>query len=100
MSLIVAGVFRVPPENVAALRPHMLTVMTATRAEAGCIEYAYAEELGEPGLFRVFEAWTDQAALDAHFVSAHMKAWQAVRADYGLYGRDISVYEVAGQRKV
>jgi|KBSSwiStaDraftv2_1062776.scaffolds.fasta_scaffold17047_9 quinol monooxygenase YgiN len=100
MSIIVAGTYRVPPENLAALRPHMQTVIAATRAEAGCVSYAYAEDIGEPGLIRVFEEWTDQAALDAHFVSAHMKAWQEVRAGYGLYDRNISVYEIAGQRKV
>jgi quinol monooxygenase YgiN len=100
MSIIVAGTYRVPVENLAALRPHMLAVIAATRAEAGCVSYAYAEDIGEPGLIRVFEAWTDQGALDAHFVSAHMKAWQEVRAGYGLYDRDISVYEVAGQRRV
>ena len=100
MSIIVAGTYRVPPENLAALRPHMQTVIAATRAEGGCVSYAYAEDIGEPGLIRVFEEWTDQAALDAHFVSAHMKAWQEVRAGYGLYDRNISVYEIAGQRKV
>jgi quinol monooxygenase YgiN len=100
MSLIVAGVYRIPPENLAALRPHMLTVIAATRGEAGCLDYAYSEDVGEPGLIHVFELWTDQGALDAHFQSAHMKAWQEVRAGYGLYGRDISVYDVAGQRKV
>ena len=100
MSIIVAGTYRVPPENLAALRPHMLTVIAATRGEAGCVSYGYAEDVGEPGLIHVFEEWTDQAALDAHFVSAHMKAWQEVRAGYGLYDRNISVYEIAGQRKV
>jgi len=100
MSLIVAGSYRVPPENLAALHPHMLTVITATRAEAGCLDYAYAEDVGEPGLIHVFELWTEQAALDAHFQSPHMKAWQEVRAGYGLYDRNICVYEIAGQRKV
>lgn len=100
MSIIVAGTYRVPPENLAALRPHMSTVIAATRAEAGCVSYAYAEDIEEAGLIHVFEEWVDQAALDAHFVSAHMKAWQEVRAGYGLYDRNISVYEIASRRKV
>ena len=100
MSIIVAGTYRVPTENLGALRPHMSTVIAATRGEAGCVSYAYAEDIEERGLIHVFEEWTDQAALDAHFVSAHMKAWQEVRAGYGLYDRNISVYEIAGQRKV
>ena len=76
MTLIVAGTFRVPPENVEPLRPHMVAVMEATRLEEGCLVYSYGEDVGDPGLIRVFEAWRDQACLDAHFVSAHMKQWQ------------------------
>jgi quinol monooxygenase YgiN len=100
MSVIVAGSYRVPPESLPALRPHMLAVIESTRAEAGCLDYAYAEDVAEAGLIRVFELWTDQAALDAHFQSPHMRAWQEARAGYGFYDRDISVYEIAGQRKV
>ena len=100
MSVIVAGSYRVSPESLPALRPHMLAVIQATRAEAGCIDYAYAEDVAESGLIRVFELWTDQAALDAHFQSPHMRAWQEARAGYGFYDRDISVYEIAGQRKL
>ena len=67
MSLIVAGTFRIPAENLDALRPHMLTVMQKTRAEDGCTAYGYAEDVTEPGLIHVEEAWRDRPALDAHF---------------------------------
>ena len=60
MSLIVAGTIRVPPANLDAFRPHMLAMMAATRAEDGCMAYSYAEDVAEPGLIRVFEAWRDQ----------------------------------------
>ena len=100
MSLIVAGTYRVPPENLAGDRPHMATVIAATRAEAGCLAYAFSEDVVEPGLIHVFERWIDQAALDTHFNSAHMKAWVEARAGCGLYDREISVYGVTGERKV
>jgi len=48
MSVIVAGSYRVSPESLPALRPHMLAVIQATRAEAGCIDYAYAEDVPSP----------------------------------------------------
>ena len=98
MSLIVAGTFRVPPENVEPLRPHMRAVMEATRLEEGCIVYSYGEDVGDPGLIRVFEVWRDQACLDAHFASAHMKQWQTDRAGFGLHDRRISAYDVAAER--
>jgi quinol monooxygenase YgiN len=98
VSLIVAGVVRVPPENLGGLRPHMLAMMTATRAEDGCGAYAYAEDVAEPGLIRVFEVWRDQAALDAHFQTAHMAAWRAAWPTFGVFGRDLAAYDIAAER--
>jgi quinol monooxygenase YgiN len=98
VSLIVAGTFRVPPENVEPLRPHMVEVAEATRGEDGCVVYSYGEDIADPGLIRVFEVWRDQACLDAHFASAHMAHWQKVRAGFGLHDRRLSAYEVAAER--
>ncbi|HEY3886957.1 MAG TPA: putative quinol monooxygenase [Caulobacteraceae bacterium] len=98
MSLIVAGTVRVAPERLAGLRPHMLAMMTATRAEDGCAAYSYAEDVAEPGLIRVFEIWRDQAALDAHFKTAHMAAWRAAWPGFGVSDRNLKAYEIAAKR--
>lgn len=98
MTLIIAGTVRVPPENIARFRPHMLAMLAASRAEDGCIEYAYAEDVAEPGLIRVFEAWRDQAAIDAHFKAPHMAVWRAANAELGVFDRQLSLYEVASVR--
>jgi quinol monooxygenase YgiN len=100
VKVIVAGSYRVPPQNLAGLRPHMQAVIDATRAEDGCITYTYGEDMAEPGLIRVFEVWRDQAAIDAHFASAHMKTWQTERARFGLFDRAISSYDIASQREI
>lgn len=98
--LIVAGTVRIPPANVEALRPRMLEMMTASRAEDGCLAYGYAEDVGEPGLIHVFEAWRDQAALDAHFQTAHMARWRAAWPSFGVSDRRLFAYEVASQRAI
>ena len=98
MSLIVAGTFRVPPENVEPLRPHMRDVTEATRLEEGCMFYSYGEDMGEPGLIRVFEVWRDQAAIDAHFAQPHMAAWRAACAEHGVSNRQLVLYETASER--
>ena len=100
MSLVLAGTFRLAPERLEAFRPHILAMLTATRAEDGCVEYAFAQDVADPGLLRVFETWRDQAALDAHFQSPHMKAWREAGAAFGLSDRRIFAYEVAGQRQL
>ena len=98
MTLIVAGTVRVPPESLAGLKPHMEAMLDASRAEDGCLTYSYAQDVVEPGLIRVFEAWRDQAALTAHFKTAHMAAWRAAWPGFGVSERKLFAYETASER--
>ena len=98
MTIIIAGTVRVPPDNLAGLKPHMENMLSGSRAEDGCLTYSYAEDVAEPGLIRVFEAWRDQAAIDAHFRTAHMAQWRAAWPQFGVSDRRLSLYEVAAER--
>lgn len=100
MTLLIAGTVRVPAENLAAFKPHMLAMLTASRAEDGCQEYSYAEDVAEPGLIRVYEAWRDQAALDAHFQTPHMAVWRSHWPAFGVSDRRLFLYEVASERQL
>ncbi len=93
----VAGSFRLPLQNLAAGREALARVIEATRAEQGCIDYAYAEDVLEPGLFRVSEAWESRDALAVHFEAPHMTAWQRERVALGMTDRDMRAYTVAGE---
>ena len=94
--IAVIGQFRMPPENMAAARPLMRKVMEATRAEAGCTEYNYAEDVLDPGLIRVSEVWDSRDHLTAHLATPHMRLWGDERIALGLSGRAITVYDVSG----
>ena len=98
MTLIIAGTVRVPPENIAAFRPHMLAMLGASQAEDGCHEYSYAVDVADPGLIRIFEAWRDQAALDAHFQTPHMATWRSHWPAFGVSDRKLFAYETASER--
>ena len=91
--ILVIGQFRMPPTAMAAARPLMAKVMTATRAEPGCAEYNYAEDVLDPGLIRVSEVWGTRAQLTAHLQTPHMAVWGEERTSLGLSGRKISVFE-------
>lgn len=91
--ILVMGTFRLPAENFAAAQPMMEKVIAATRAEDGCLLYAYSRDMIDPGLVRVSEKWRDRAALDAHLQAPHMKVWGQERASLGLSERDIKVFE-------
>jgi quinol monooxygenase YgiN len=89
---------RLPPQNLAALKPHMFTMLAASRAEDGCVTYSYAEDVAEPGLIRVFEVWRDQPAIEAHFKAPHMVPWRAACAEQGVTDRELVAYETAAER--
>ena len=97
---LIIGTFRLPAQGLNAARDAMQAMVAASRAEDGCLMYAYAEDVLQPGLIRVTELWRDQACLDAHFVTPHMKAWQAARTELGFHDRKITIYEVAGSREI
>ena len=94
--IAVIGQFRMPPANMEAARPLMCVVVEATRAEDGCIEYNYAEDVLDPGLIRVSEVWDSREHLTAHLNTSHMRLWGEERIQLGLSGRAITVYEVSG----
>jgi quinol monooxygenase YgiN len=98
VTLIIAGTVRVPPENLERFRPHMQAMLAASRAEDGCQAYSYAVDVAEPGLVRVFEAWRDQAALDAHFNTPHMATWRSHWPEFGVSDRRLFAYETASER--
>jgi len=91
--IVVVGQFRLPPERMEEARPVMRRVMEATRAEDGCIEYNYGEDVLDPGLIRVSELWQSREQLSAHMQTEHMATWQRERAELGLTGRSIMVFE-------
>ncbi len=100
MSLVVGGAVRIPADQEEAFRPHMAEMMAATRAEDGCIEYAFSFDAVDRGLIRVFEIWRDMDALQAHAKAPHMKHWRAVGAEFGVSDRKISLYEIASERSL
>ena len=57
MKIAVIGEFRLPAGAFDDARPVMRTMLEATRAEAGCISYAFAQDVLEPDLVRISEVW-------------------------------------------
>jgi quinol monooxygenase YgiN len=102
--LLIVGTVRLPPERIEQARPVMARMISASRADDGCREYAYAEDVVERGLIQVKELWRDQAALDRHFASEHnaawRAAWRATWSDLGIMDRHLAVYDVGDPRNI
>ncbi|MDX8520042.1 putative quinol monooxygenase [Mesorhizobium dulcispinae] len=92
--LVIIGTVRLPPDKLEQAKPAMERMISASRAEAGCLEYSYAQDVLDAGLIHVSEAWRDRPALDAHFKSAHIAEWRASWAKLGIGDRNLTLYEV------
>jgi quinol monooxygenase YgiN len=64
--IIVAGYFVVDPGQRAAFLDSRAEGMRASRAEPGCITYAFSPDPLEPGRVLLFERWESKEALGAH----------------------------------
>ncbi|WP_321487954.1 putative quinol monooxygenase [uncultured Hyphomonas sp.] len=91
--IVIEGTVRVPPERIDAAHPAMEAMIRASRAEAGCLDYAYSIDVLDPGLVRVTERWESREALQAHFATAHMAEWRAAFSSLGVTGRSLRLYE-------
>ena len=47
--LLVTGTFRLPADRLVGAREAMQAMVSASRAEAGCLRYAYDQDLFDPG---------------------------------------------------
>jgi quinol monooxygenase YgiN len=65
-------------DEVAALA---VPLIEATRQEDGCISYDLYRKITEPDVLVFVETWKSRAAVDAHFIEPHLKAFQAAMAD-------------------
>lgn len=98
--IVVTGVFHIPVTNRPEAVEAMERVIAATLCEPGCTAYSYAEDVCEPGLFRVSEQWASREALTAHFAAPHMEQWRAERASLGMTARVVTAFTVSGEESL
>ncbi len=98
--IILAGTIRIVNGKRASALAPIQNMVEATRTEPGCLSYALSFDALDDHLVRIFEVFTDEAALALHRASAHMAAWRAVMPELGISGRDMTQYEVQGSRKI
>lgn len=87
--IIVTGRVVVKEGALQKLRPAMEAMISASRAEPGCIAYSYGPDLADPNVFLVLEKWESREALKAHLETPHLKSWRAALAGAGLVARDL-----------
>lgn len=98
--IVVSGKAKLPAGALQAFRNEMEAMITASRAEDGCIDYSYGVDVLEPDTLVVVEYWEDWAALEAHFATPHMTAWRKALGEAGIISRDIKAAEMKDSRSL
>jgi quinol monooxygenase YgiN len=93
--IVVEGTIRVP--DLGAALPSMIVMLTASRAEPGCISYSYAIDILDPTLVHVVERWESREALKAHLTSEHIRDWRAGWLKLRIGERDLRMYEAEAE---
>jgi len=64
--IVVLGIIEVDPADRGRYLAEKAPQVAATRAEAGCLDYAFGADAADPGRVRLVERWEHMADLEAH----------------------------------
>ncbi|HEY1489986.1 MAG TPA: putative quinol monooxygenase [Verrucomicrobiae bacterium] len=73
-TVTVVATFQARPGKEAELKSALTGLVAPTRQEAGCLNYDLHILCEDPAKFLFHENWTSRAHLEAHLLSAHIKA--------------------------
>ena len=91
--VVVNVVVEIDPQQLDAMKEGIAAMESASRAEAGCLDYTFSVELNDASKLRITEKWETMDALAAHFQAPHMGAFQALMASYPPKGMQAFFYE-------
>jgi quinol monooxygenase YgiN len=81
--IIIAGTIDLDPERRNACLAASTPLQQATREdEPGCLAYCFAPDPVMAGRIQVYELWTDQDSLAAHFVHPNYLNMRQMFADF------------------
>ena len=96
--VIVMGTVQCAPGEIERLMPELKTMMAATRAEDGCLLYAFSRDVLDPDLLHISERWRDDSALAAHFASPHVVDFNTALATARIEELSVKAYDSDGER--
>ena len=96
--ILVIGRVRCEEPNRDALVEALKRMQDESRKEDGCILYAFAEDVLDPGLVRIVERWRDWPSLEAHGKAPHLDAWRKKVAEAGVLDREVIAHSTSESR--
>jgi quinol monooxygenase YgiN len=97
--LVIAGSFEFDPDQRDVAVAAAIAMQQATVKEDGCLSYVMSADLERPDLIHIFEKWTSDDALQAHFRAPHMADFGAAARTAGIKAT-VTQYEIASEGPV
>jgi quinol monooxygenase YgiN len=72
--LTVIAQFKVKPGKESLVRQELLSLLSPSRKDAGCLNYDLHQAPDNPALFLFHENWTSKAHLDQHLQKPNLQA--------------------------
>ncbi len=98
--VVITGTVRIRAGALEAARPVMEAVLTASRAEEGCLAYSYAVDVLDPTIIHVTEQWESEEALRAHLATPHVALWRSHWEELGISDRRLTLHVVSSSKSV
>jgi quinol monooxygenase YgiN len=96
--VIVMGTCKMAAGEIDRLIEPMRAQIEATRAETGCLHYAFSRDVLDPDLLQIGERWESNEAIEAHFQSLHMATFNAVLKGASVLSISVKAYDESGER--
>jgi quinol monooxygenase YgiN len=93
--LAISGSLRFPPDAHDEMVAVLTDLAETTRRDAGCVEYGWAADLVDRGVFHFFECWESEATFAAHRDAPYEHEFND-RYLPRLVGADARQYDVTG----
>jgi quinol monooxygenase YgiN len=92
--LVIHAEMPVDPDHREEALDHVRTLVEASQAEEGTIEYRAATDLSDPNLVRIVERYEDDDAFTSHTETDHYREVEAAIADKLAGEPDVVRFEV------
>ena len=91
--IVVTATIEMSADNIAKSKDLVATVVEKSRAEDGCIDYAWTVDMNNPTVIRVIEKWENLEAFSAHLQAPHEHEFKQAMADFPPISAEGSFYE-------
>ncbi len=92
--IVIAGTIEIDPEQREVALNRAKSCIDGALTQPGCEAYTWSADLNAPERIEVFERWSREEDLRAHFAGPHYKAMLETMGAHGLRSANVSKYRV------